>query len=73
MSCGVGRRRGSDPELLWPWCRPTATTPIGPLAWEPLYATGAALEKAKRHTQKANDNDNFHIIPNVIVMWKSLN
>ena len=22
MSCGVGRRRSSDPELLWLWCRP---------------------------------------------------
>ena len=21
MSCGVGRRRGSDPTLLWLWCR----------------------------------------------------
>ena len=22
VSCGVGRRRGSDPALLWLWCRP---------------------------------------------------
>ena len=48
MSCGVGRRRGSDPALLWLWCRPAATAPIGPLAWEPPYAMGAALEMAKR-------------------------
>ena len=48
MSCGVGRRRGSDPELLWLWCRLVATTRIRPLAWEPPYATGAALEKAKK-------------------------
>ena len=27
--------------------RPVATAPIRPLAWEPPYATGAALEKAK--------------------------
>ena len=33
--------------LLWPWCRPAATAPIRPLAWEPLYATGMALEKTK--------------------------
>ena len=26
VSCGVGRRRGSDPKLLWPWCRPAATS-----------------------------------------------
>ena len=37
-----------DPTLLWLWCRLAATAPIGPLAWEPSYAAGAALEKAKR-------------------------
>ena len=46
MSCGVGRRRCSDPALLWLWCRPVATAPIGPLAWEPPYAAGAAQEIA---------------------------
>ena len=54
MSCGVGHRRGSDPALLWLWRRPAATAPIGPLAWEPPHAAGAALEKAKR--QKKNQN-----------------
>jgi len=52
MNCGVGRRLGSDPELLWLGCRPVATAPIGPLAWEPPYATVAALEKAKRQKKK---------------------
>ena len=42
VSCGVGCRRGSDPELLWIWCRPAATAPIRPLAWESPYAVGAA-------------------------------
>ena len=45
MSCGVGHRRGSDPVLLWLWCRPAAVAPIGPPAWEPPYAAGAALKK----------------------------
>ena len=45
MSCGVGRRHGSDPALLWLWCRTAAIVPIRPLAWEPPDATGAALEK----------------------------
>ena len=31
-SCGVGRRRGSDPALLWLWRRLMATAPIRPLA-----------------------------------------
>ena len=40
-----------DLALLWLWCRPAAVAPIGPLAWEPPYATGAAL---KTHTKKKN-------------------
>ena len=47
MSCGVGRRHGSDPAWLWLWRRPAATALIAPLAWELPYAAGAALEKAK--------------------------
>ena len=47
MSCGIGRRHGSYPELLWLWCRPEATVPIGPLVWEPPYAMGVALKDRK--------------------------
>ena len=47
VSCGVGRRRGSDLVLLWLGPRLVATAPIGPLAWESPYAMGAAL-KIKR-------------------------
>ena len=48
MSCGVGRRRGSDLALLWLWCRPAATAPIQPLAWEPPCAAGTALKRQKK-------------------------
>ena len=48
MSCGVGRRRGSDPVLLWLWCRPAAVAPIEPFAWESPYAMGVALKKQKK-------------------------
>ena len=48
MSCGVSRRRGSDPALLWP----VATAPIRPLAWKTPYAAGAAQEKTKRPKKK---------------------
>ena len=34
--------------MLWLWHRLAATAPIRPLAWEPPYAVGAALEKVKR-------------------------
>ena len=52
MSCGVGRRLGSDPELLWLWLWPVATAPIRPLTWEAPYATGAAQEIAKKDQKK---------------------
>ena len=48
MSCGVGRRLCSDPVLLWLWRRPAATAPILRLAWEPPYATGAALKRLEK-------------------------
>ena len=54
MSCGVGRRLGSDPTLLWLWRRPAAIAPIQPLAWESPYATEAAQEIAKRQKKKKN-------------------
>ena len=48
MSCGVGCRHGSDPALLWLWCRPAAAVLIQALAWDPPCATSAALEEAKK-------------------------
>ena len=52
----VGCRCGSDPELLWLWCRPAATALIGPLAWKPPYAMGAALkgQKTKKKEKRKN-------------------
>ena len=40
--------------LLWLWRRPTATAPIRPLAWEPPYATGAALKGQKTKNKQTN-------------------
>ena len=42
----------NDPALLWLWCRLAATALIGPLAWEPPCAEGAAQETAKRQINK---------------------
>ena len=47
MSCGIGRRFGSDPTLLWLWCRLAAVALIQPLVWEPPYAKGVAIKKKK--------------------------
>ena len=55
LSCGVGGRRGSDLALLWLWCRPAATAPIGPLAWEPPYAAGAALKRKKKKEEEGKE------------------
>ena len=44
----VGCRHGLDPSLMWLWRRLAATALIRPLAWEPPYAAGSALEKAKQ-------------------------
>ena len=52
MSCGIGRRHGLGPTLLWLQHRPAATALIKPLAWEPPYATGVALERQKTHTHQ---------------------
>ena len=50
VSCGVGCRCGAD--LAWLWLWPLASAIIGPLAWEPPYAAGAAPEKIKRPKRK---------------------
>ena len=52
VSCGVSCRHGSDPVLLCLWRWPGATALFRPLAWEPPYASEAALEKAKRKKKK---------------------
>ena len=52
MSHGVGRRHGSISMLLWLWCRPAATAPIQPLAWEPPYAADVALKREKKRKKK---------------------
>ena len=52
MSCGVGRRRGSDPALLWLWCKLAAEDPIQPLAWEPPCAAGSSPRKDKKMKKK---------------------
>ena len=37
-----------DPALWQLWCRPAATTPIQPLAWESPYALEGALKSKKK-------------------------
>ena len=59
MSCGVGRRCSTDPVLLWLWCRPSATAPIRPPAWEPPYAAGEALKSKKKKKKKSPQSEEY--------------
>ena len=47
MNCGVSRKCGLDPVLLWLWYRPGTTALIEPLAWELPYAMGVPPPKKK--------------------------
>ena len=60
MSCGVGRRGGSDLALLWLWRRPAAVAPIRPLVWELPYATSVAQKSQGK--KKKKDTLFFHIL-----------
>ena len=55
MSCSVGHKCGLDLALLWLWCRPVATAPIQPLAWELPYAMGTPLPPPPAPTKKESD------------------
>ena len=50
--CRSWCRSGSDPALVWLWHRPAAAALIRPLAWEPPYAVGVALKKAKKKEKR---------------------
>ena len=52
MSCRVGRRCGSDPALLWLWCRLAGTAPIRLLSLGTSICCGCSPKKDKR--QKKN-------------------
>jgi len=52
VSCDGGHRCGLDLALLWLWCRPAATAPIRPLAWEPPYTEGATLKSKNKERRK---------------------
>ena len=56
VSCGVGRRHGSDLALLCLWRKSAATASIQPLAWELPFAMGVALKKKKREREKITNH-----------------
>ena len=75
VSCGVDRRHGSDLALLWLWRRPATVALIGPLAWEPLHAVGAALKTKGQKDKKKVSQDKVMRVnggDGCIVMWMHL-
>ena len=42
--------------FLWLWCWLAVAAPIGPLAWEPPYASGLALKRQNKQTKKFSYN-----------------
>ena len=71
MSCGVGRRCGSDPAFLWH--RLEAAVPIGPLAWEPPYVVDAALGRQKDQKKKKKKSKRVSTpAPKLIQAWSLL-
>ena len=68
MSCGVGCRSGSDPELLWLWCSLAATALTEPLAWEFPHASGASPKK-KKSVISFSSNWGFQILKSFCLLW----
>ena len=66
MSCGAGRRRSSNPALLWLWRGPAATALIRPLAWETPCTASTTLEKKKeKEKKKLKLSTRFFIYKNI--------
>ena len=76
MSYGVDHRHGSDLALLWR--RPAAEALIRPLAWEPPYASDAALKrqnpppkkKEKRKKERREGEPSVQILGRWRASWR---
>ena len=49
--------------MLWLWHRPAAAALIRPLAWEPPYAMGAALNIKEKKKKKKKKLELRHVTP----------
>ena len=62
MNCGIGCRCGSDPVLLWIWCRPAAAAPNKLLASELPCAMGAGLKRQKKKNYQGKEYKSINVI-----------
>ena len=67
MSCGVGRRCGSDLLLLWLWCRPAAVAPIRP----PSLRTAICCNYSPKNQKKKKKSIIEIIVDSHAVLRKS--
>ena len=59
MRCSAVCRCGSDPTLLWLWCRLASIALTQPLALELLpYALGAFLKRKKKEEEEEEEKSN---------------
>ena len=65
VNCGVSRRHGSDPVLLWLWCRPAATAPIRPPSLGTSTCCECSPQKTKKKKQKRSEFINCHQVSNL--------
>ena len=61
MSCGVGRKHGLDPELLWLWRRPAATAPIRPPSLRTSICRGSGPTKGKKTKKKKKKKEDCNL------------
>ena len=54
--------------MLWLWHRPAAAAPIGPLALEHPYASGAALGKEKRKKKRKKEHSLHRLLMSVLLL-----
>ena len=72
LCCVIGRRHGSDSELLWLSRRPAAATLIQPLAWELPYAAGAALKRKNKKQKTKKQTNKKPAWSSLVAQWELL-
>ena len=57
MSCGVDRRRGSDPLLLWLWCRPVGYSSDSTRSLGTSICRKCGSKKTKKKSKKKKEEE----------------
>ena len=71
LCCGLWLQPQLDLAMVWLWCRPVATAPIQPLAWESPYVMGAALKRQRKKKERQENVPLFYKLPSGQTHWKA--